>query len=160
MSSSSMVCWLILHSHKITSLPEILIRQRLFKGFMKTHCHASHYMFQVKKCTCYYCLQYPVRHSHDMLTQLSFLLLPLRGMSNGAMFSPYLNCTVPSYTGSPGIIHWQLSLPSLWQSILVYTGSPGIILGLPHPQYSCGRVSQNARVTQAVLGLSWDSLLP
>ena len=75
------------------------------KGFMKTHCHASHYMFQVKKCTCYYCLQYPVRHSHDMFTQLSFLPLPLRGMSNGAMFSPYLNYIVPSYIGSPGIIH-------------------------------------------------------
>ena len=53
------------------------------------------------------------------------------------MFSPYLHCTVPSYTGSPGIIPGLPCPPApLWQSIPVCqsnTGSPSIILGLPSP---------------------------
>ena len=56
-----------------------------------------------------------------------------QGMSNGAMFSPYLHCTVPSYTGSPGIV-----------------------LGLPSPQHPCNRVSRYTGVTSAVSRLTWD----
>ena len=48
----------------------------------------------------------------------------------------------------------------LWQSIperRSYTSSPGIVPGwLPNPGDPSGRVSQNAGVTPAVPGLSWD----
>lgn len=48
--------------------------------FMKTHCHSSQYVFQVKKCTdlsCYYCQEHPVRLPEDMFGGLCFLPLPL-----------------------------------------------------------------------------------
>lgn len=48
--------------------------------FMKTHCHASNYVFQIKKCTnlsCHYCQEHPIRLPGDIFETLSFLPLPL-----------------------------------------------------------------------------------
>ena len=50
------------------------------QAFMTSHCHASKYAFQVKKCTestCYYCSQHPIRLHHDVFSKLHFLPLPL-----------------------------------------------------------------------------------
>ena len=47
---------------------------------MTTHCHASNYAFQVKKCTdstCFYCQQNPLRLQPDQFSSLHFLSLPL-----------------------------------------------------------------------------------
>ena len=75
------------------------------------------------------------------------------------------------YPGTPEL-HWQSwdypRLPSptspLWQSIPVHRQSwdyPRTTFPPPFPpQQPCVRIPQNARVTPAVLGLSWDSLLP
>ena len=51
-----------------------------FAKFLKTHCHASQYVFQIKKCsnaTCFYCLEHPVRLPDDVFSSLMFLPLPL-----------------------------------------------------------------------------------
>ena len=51
-----------------------------FAKFLKTHCHASHYVFQIKKCsdaTCFYCLEHPVRLPDDVFSSLTLLPLPL-----------------------------------------------------------------------------------
>ena len=51
---------------------------------MKTHCHETHYMFQVKKCSdsvCYYCAQHPVRLPQDIFTGFQFVPLPLLNSS-------------------------------------------------------------------------------
>ena len=56
-------------------------RQRL----LKTHCHCSHYVFQIKKCenpSCFYCLEHPIRLPHEDFSKFSFLLLPLLDPSN------------------------------------------------------------------------------
>jgi len=48
--------------------------------FMENHCHASKYVFQVKKCTdvsCFYCQEHPIRLPEDVFHSLSFLPLPL-----------------------------------------------------------------------------------
>ena len=47
---------------------------------MKTHCHETHYTFQVKKyfdSACYYCGQHPVRLPQDIFTGLQFVPPPL-----------------------------------------------------------------------------------
>ena len=48
--------------------------------FLKTHCHCSHYVFQIKKCelpSCFYCLEHPIRLLQEDFSKLSFLPLPL-----------------------------------------------------------------------------------
>ena len=52
---------------------------KLLHKFLKTHCHCSHYVFQIKKCedrSCFCCLEHPVRLPQDF-SKLSFLPLPL-----------------------------------------------------------------------------------
>lgn len=52
---------------------------------MKTHCHESAYMFQVKKCsesTCSYCSIHPIRKEMELFSQLSFMPLSLLDLSN------------------------------------------------------------------------------
>ena len=49
------------------------------KKFLDTHCHSSHYVFQIRKCldpSCY-CVQHPVRMDLEKFKELSFLPLPL-----------------------------------------------------------------------------------
>ena len=51
-----------------------------YQKFVSTHCHASQYMFQIKKCNsseCEYCCEHPVRLSPEVFETLSFLPLPL-----------------------------------------------------------------------------------
>ena len=50
------------------------------KKFLDTHCHSSHYVFQIRKCldpSCYYCLQHPVKMDKEKFRELSLLPLPL-----------------------------------------------------------------------------------
>ena len=50
------------------------------KTFLETHCHSSHYVFQIRKCldpSCYYCQQHPIRVDPEKIMELSFLPLPL-----------------------------------------------------------------------------------
>ena len=58
--------------------------------------------------------------------QVRLRMLLSGGMSNGAIFSPYLHC---------------------------YTSSPGFSLGLPHPQHPCGRVSQDRQCNAGSPGI-------
>lgn len=47
---------------------------------MKSHCHASAYAFQIKKCsdaTCFYCMQHLPRLLPEEFERLHFLPLPL-----------------------------------------------------------------------------------
>ena len=51
-----------------------------FAKFLETHCHASQYVFQIKKCsdaTCLYCLEHSVCLPDDVFSSLMFLPLPL-----------------------------------------------------------------------------------
>ena len=50
------------------------------QSFFEKHCHSSHYVFQIKKCTdesCYYCAEHPIRLPVEVFRELSFLPLPL-----------------------------------------------------------------------------------
>ena len=54
------------------------------QSFWAKHCHASQYVYQIKKCTdeaCYYCLQHPIRLPTEVFSELSFLPLPLLDIS-------------------------------------------------------------------------------
>ena len=49
-------------------------------SFFSKHCHCSHYVFQIRKCTdgsCYYCSEHPPRLPKEVFEKLSFLPLPL-----------------------------------------------------------------------------------
>ena len=57
-----------------------LKKAEAYQKFIKSHCHSSQYIFQIKMCsdaTCFYCLQHPVRLPADIFKSLSFLPLPL-----------------------------------------------------------------------------------
>lgn len=50
------------------------------QSFWEKHRHASHYVYQIKKCideSCYYCAQHPDRLSPQVFQERSFLPLPL-----------------------------------------------------------------------------------
>jgi hypothetical protein len=50
------------------------------KAFMDQHCHSTHYLFQIKKCTkesCSHCSKHPVRLPQDEFEKLKFIPLPL-----------------------------------------------------------------------------------
>ena len=50
------------------------------KKFVDSHCHSSHYAFQIKKCldpSCYYCVQHPIVMDSEEFSSISFLPLPL-----------------------------------------------------------------------------------
>ena len=69
---------------KISSLPKIWKKATYLKLFMKTRCHETHCMFQVKKCAdsaCYYCGKHPARLPRDIFTGLQFVPLPLLNSS-------------------------------------------------------------------------------
>ena len=161
-----MVCWLILHSHKTTSLPEILtvsLHEPLLRGSWRLTvmhhitCFRWRNVLVITACN----IQYGTPMT--CLRNSVFFLFLCEGC-------PMVLCSVPTSTTLSQVTLAVLELSTdnfpyhpcgkVSRYTGVYTGSPGIILGLPHPQYSCGRVSQNARVTQAVLGLSWDYLPP
>ena len=53
-------------------------------SFFSKHCHCSHYVFQIRKCTdesCYYCSKHPPRLPKEVFEKLSFLPLPLSDRS-------------------------------------------------------------------------------
>lgn len=59
---------------------EHLTKATALQSFLKKHCHSSHYVFQLRKCTdetCYYCAEHPIRLPPDVFHELSFLPLPL-----------------------------------------------------------------------------------
>ena len=59
---------------------EDLSADAFMKEFVKSHCHSSHYVFQVKKClnpSCYYCCEHPVVMDSEIFSSVSFLPLPL-----------------------------------------------------------------------------------
>ena len=161
-----MVCWLILHSHKTTSLPETLtvsLHEPLLRGSWRLTvmhhitCFRWRNVLVITACN----IQYGTPMT--CLRNSVFFLFLCEGC-------PMVLCSVPTSIplSQVTLAVLEISMDNFpyhpcgkvsWYTG-VYTGSPGIILVLPHPQYSCGRVSQNARVTQAVLGLSWDHLPP
>ena len=65
--------------------PENLTAKDLAKAtslmnFIKTHCHSSNYVFQIRKCkylACYYCMQHPIHLPDVVFNSLSFLPLHL-----------------------------------------------------------------------------------
>ena len=76
-----------MHSHFIEpSLERERLTQDVLKSasglqkFLKHHCHSSHYVYQLKKCTnqdCYYCKEHPIRLPPEVFSKLCFLPLPL-----------------------------------------------------------------------------------
>ena len=57
-----------------------LQRSPALRQFLDTHCHSSHYVFQIRKClhpSCYYCQQHPLRMDPEKFQDLSLLPLPL-----------------------------------------------------------------------------------
>ena len=59
-------------------------------NFMKTHCHCTPYIFQVKKCLnsdCSYCMNHPIQITPDQFASLHFLPLPLLDTSKAGCLS-------------------------------------------------------------------------
>ena len=57
-----------------------LKKAEAYQKFIKSHCHSSQYIFQIKKCsdaTCFYWLEHPVCLPSEIFESLSFLPLPL-----------------------------------------------------------------------------------
>ena len=86
-----------------------LKRAESFERFLKSHCHASQYAFQIKKCSdasCFYCLEHPVRLPDSVFSTLTFLPLPLLEKSTNEHYQKYsdLYGQVPSEVGRPSLV--------------------------------------------------------
>ena len=72
---------------------------------MKTHCHCTPYIFQVKKCLnsdCSYCMNHPIQITPDQFASLHFLPLPLLATSKAGYLSfEELYGKLPSDTDRP-----------------------------------------------------------
>ena len=58
----------------------VVEKSKPLSDFIKAHCHASHYAFQIKKCTnqdCFYCSDNSIRMPSNEFEKLSFVPLPL-----------------------------------------------------------------------------------
>ena len=66
--------------HSQTLNTAVIAKSKSLTDFIKSHCHASHYAFQIKKCTseeCLYCSEHPIAMPKDDFEKLSFVPLPL-----------------------------------------------------------------------------------
>ena len=86
-----------------------LKRAESFERFLKSHCHASQYAFQIKKCSdasCFYCLEHPVRLPDSVFSTLTFLPLPLLEKSTNEHYQKYsdLYGQVPSEVGRTSLV--------------------------------------------------------
>ena len=81
----------------------------VLERFLKTHYHASHYAFQIKKCSdasCFYCLEHPVRLLDSVFSTLIFLPLPLLEKSTNEYYQKYsdLYGQEPSEVGRASLV--------------------------------------------------------
>ena len=98
------------------------------KAFVNEHCHSSHYLYQIKKCTknsCSHCSKHPVRLPQDEFEKLNFIPLPFLNSAKDhyKMFTElYGQC--PSEKDRPSLAPTPTSL-----SVLIAI-NPGVCMQL------------------------------
>lgn len=89
---------------------ETLKNAKDWQAFLKDHCSASRYLFQVKKCgkdTCSYCCLHPVRLPQSEFNRVNFVPLPLMNTSKDHCKKfEELYGQLPSEVDRPSLAAW------------------------------------------------------